>query len=248
MIIYFTGTGNSRHLAKKVGEVLGETPINSVEYIKNGKIGDFNSDTAYVFVCPTYAWQIPHIFEKFIRESQFRGKSKAYFIMDCGGDIGNAAKKLKALCSYKKFEFMGVYEAVMPENYTALFNAPDEKTIPSLIANADKAALDAAEYIKSEKPFPAVKAGIADKLKSGIVNTIFYKFFVSADKFYATDKCISCGKCVKNCMLNNIELKGGKPVWGKNCTHCMACINFCPTEAIEYGKHSIGLERYTLTD
>ena len=248
MVIYFTGTGNSRHLAKKVGEAVGETPINSVEYIKSGKNGDFGSDTAYVFVCPTYAWQIPHIFEKFIRESQFRGNSKAYFIMDCGGEIGNAAKKLKALCSYKKFEFMGVYEVVMPENYTALFNAPDEKTIPTLIANADKAALDAAEYIKSEKPFPDVKAGIADKLKSGIVNTIFYKFFVSADKFYATDKCISCGKCVKNCMLNNIELKGGKPVWGKNCTHCMACINFCPTEAIEYGKHSIGLERYTLTD
>ncbi|MBP9515735.1 MAG: 4Fe-4S binding protein, partial [Clostridia bacterium] len=50
------------------------------------------------------------------------------------------------------------------------------------------------------------------------------------------------------CVLNNIELKNGKPVWGKSCTHCMACINFCPTNAIEYGKHSIGLRRYTLTD
>lgn len=25
----------------------------------------------------------------------------------------------------------------------------------------------------------------------------------------------------------------------------MACINCCPKEAIEYGKHSVGLPRYT---
>lgn len=248
MIIYFTGTGNSRHLAKKVGEAINEIPVNSFEYIKECKKGSFDSDTPYVFVCPTYAWQIPHIFEKLIRESVFHGSDKAYFIMDCGGEIGNARKQLQALCSDKGFEFMGVYEVVMPENYTALYSAPDEKTAEKLIIKADKAALDAAEYIKAEKPFPDNKVGIADRLKSGIVNTVFYKFIVSADKFYATDKCIACGKCVRSCVLNNIELKNGKPVWGKSCTHCMACINFCPTNAIEYGKHSIGLRRYTLTD
>lgn len=36
----------------------------------------------------------------------------------------------------------------------------------------------------------------------------------------------------------------GKPVWGKNCTHCMGCINFCPKEAIEYAKGSVGKTRY----
>ena len=71
MIIYFTGTGNSRHLAKKVGEAINEIPVNSFEYIKERKKGSFDSDTPYVFVCPTYAWQIPHIFEKLIRESVF---------------------------------------------------------------------------------------------------------------------------------------------------------------------------------
>ena len=59
MIIYFTGTGNSRHLAKKVGEAINEIPVNSFEYIKECKKGSFDSDTPYVFVCPTYAWQKP---------------------------------------------------------------------------------------------------------------------------------------------------------------------------------------------
>ena len=60
------------------------------------------------------------------------------------------------------------------------------------------------------------------------------------------DKCVGCGKCAKMCPLNNIELKNSKPVWGKNCTHCMACICLCPTEAIEYGKKSVGKPRYHL--
>ena len=41
-----------------------------------------------------------------------------------------------------------------------------------------------------------------------------------------------------------IALENGKPIWGNQCTHCMACICYCPTEAIEYGKKSIGKPRY----
>lgn len=44
--------------------------------------------------------------------------------------------------------------------------------------------------------------------------------------------------------MNNIRLENGKPVWGKECTHCMACICYCPAEAIEYGKKSFGKPRY----
>ena len=69
---------------------------------------------------------------------------------------------------------------------------------------------------------------------SGPVNPAFYRFFVKADAFRATDACIECGKCVERCPLNNIRLENGKPVWGKHCTHCMACICDCPKEAIEY--------------
>lgn len=84
-----------------------------------------------------------------------------------------------------------------------------------------------------------------DKIMSSAVNTIFYPMFVKADKFMATDACISCGKCVQVCPLNNVQLKNGKPAWGSNCTHCMACICYCPAEAIEYGKKSEGKPRYT---
>ena len=53
------------------------------------------------------------------------------------------------------------------------------------------------------------------------------------------------GKCVQVCPLNNVQLKNGKPAWGSNCTHCMACICYCPAEAIEYDKKSEEKPRYT---
>ena len=56
--------------------------------------------------------------------------------------------------------------------------------------------------------------------------------------------CNGCGKCVKVCPLNNFSLKDGRPIWGNDCTHCMACIGNCPTEAIEYGNITQTKEKY----
>ena len=69
--------------------------------------------------------------------------------------------------------------------------------------------------------------------------------FVKDKAFRATDACISCGKCVEGCPLRNIRLEDGKPQWGGNCTHCMACINYCPMDAIEYGMASRKRHHYT---
>lgn len=79
---------------------------------------------------------------------------------------------------------------------------------------------------------------------STAANPVFYALFVKADKFRADDKCIGCGKCAQLCPLNDISIVDGLPVWGKNCTHCMACICHCPTGAIEYGRKSLGKPRY----
>ena len=58
------------------------------------------------------------------------------------------------------------------------------------------------------------------------------------------DICIGCGKCEKLCPLNNIKIVDKKPVWGNECSHCMACIGYCPVEAIEYGTVSQQKEPY----
>ena len=248
MVIYFSGTGNSRYCAQMIAHVLNDDLLDAAGYIKHGIAAELISGKPWVFVGPTYAWQMAHIFSDFIRTGTFNGNNEVYFVLTCGGDIGNAGEPLSTLAQEKGLKYMGTLEVPMPENYVAMFSVPSEEKSAEIIASAAPILENAVECIRKLQPFPIRKIGVIDKVKSGPVNQGFYKFYVKADDFYVTDKCVSCGKCVDGCVLNNIQMESGKPVWGTSCTHCMACICGCPTEAIEYGKRSQGKRRYRCPD
>lgn len=245
MILYFSGTGNSKYVAKRIGKEIDDEVINLFEKIKNHDFSEIPSSRPWVIVVPTYAWKIPHIVQKWIENTAFTGSHDMYFIMTCGGSIGNAGKYLDELCKKKNMNYRGCMGITMPENYIALFSTPTQEKALQIINQAEPVIDQAITYIKKGDTLPQINISFKDNMSSGIVNDLFYPLFVHARKFYATDACVSCGKCVNICPLNNVRMDNGKPVWGKDCTHCMACICHCPKEAIEYGKHSQGLTRYT---
>ena len=244
MIFYFTGTGNSLYIAKRIAGITGDTLISMNDKIKQNDTQLIHIENRLVFVVPTYGWRIPRVVERWIRTTQFTGAVQAWFVMDCGSEIGNAAKYIRRLCEQKSFHYLGVTQIVMPENYIAMFNAPEEAEAKRIIENAIPIIDSAAQKIMNGEAFPSPRSNLKDRFRSNAVNPIFYRLIVKADAFRADSKCVGCGKCAELCPLNNITLKDRKPVWGKNCTHCMACICHCPVEAIEYGKKSVGKPRY----
>ena len=244
MVVYYTGTGNSRYVAQRFAAALGDDLITANEYIKNDTPAALHSDRPWVFVSPTYGWQIPHIFADFLRRGSFTGSREAYFVMTCGSEIGNADRYNRDLCTEKGLACMGTAQIVMPENYIAMFSAPQADKARQIVAKAEPSIDRAIAAIQRNQPFAPAWNNLYDRFMSGPVNPIFYKFFVKADAFTVSDACIGCGQCAKRCPMNNITLKDGKSVWGKNCTHCMACICYCPVSAIEYGKKSVGQPRY----
>lgn len=244
MILYFTGTGNSRYIAKQIANLTGDRLVSINKRIKENDTSGINATGRLIFVVPTYCWRIPRLVEEWIAKTRFTGTENVYFIMNCGTSIGNAKKYIKRLCKRKNFKYMGVVSIVMPENYIAMYDAPDESVAIQIIENANLVIGKIGEIIRQGKVVTDRQSNLIDCLKSSVINTIFYSFLVKADKFTVDDKCVGCGICVKECSLNNINLKGNKPVWGKECTHCMACICKCPKEAIEYGEKSVGKIRY----
>ena len=244
MIVYFTGTGNSKYCAEMIADKLEDDVVDSFSYIKNGIATELCSAKPWVFVSPTYCWQLPHVFEDFIRAARFEGCKDAYFVMTCGDDIGNAGEKIEKLCKEVGLSYKGVMKVVMPENYIAMFEVPDAEIARRIVLVAKRSLLRIVKKIRNGEAFPETKIRLGDRFKSGPLNPFFYKVFVKAKPFYVTEGCVGCGKCEKVCVLNNISLKDGKPVWGDSCTHCMACICGCPAEAIEYGKKSQGKPRY----
>ncbi|MBQ8803863.1 MAG: EFR1 family ferrodoxin [Tyzzerella sp.] len=244
MILYYTGTGNSAYVAKKIGEKIEDEVLDLFERIRNHDYSEIHSDKPLIFVYPTYGWQMPRILADWIRKTKFTGEKKAYFVATCGSSKGDTDKNLQKLCKDMGFEYRGCAGVQMPENYIAMFPVPDEEIAKKIIIVAGRTILRIVKAIKNDKYLELGKVPLADKICSTVVNKAFYAFIVKAKKFYSKDTCISCGKCEKVCPLSNVTLVDGKPKWGKDCTHCMACICKCPTEAIEYGKASQGKPRY----
>ena len=243
MIIFYTGTGNSKYVAKAISEQIGDVCLDLFERIRHKDYSSIASDRPWIVVCPTYAWQIPHILRDWIMKTEFVGRREIYFVMTCGGDIGNAGKYCRKLCETKGLKYKGIKAVRMPENYIAMFDAPEETKAKEIVQSADPVIKQISSVILNDEDLNE-PVGLLDKVKSSITNDAFYAMAIRDRKFVVGKDCTHCGLCEKLCPLGNIELKDGKPVWRGNCTHCMACICHCPEGAIEYGKASIGKPRY----
>jgi ferredoxin len=249
MILCFSGTGNSLYTAKFIAQIINDKIISINELIKTNSKGKIFSNKPFIFVCPTYAWRIPNIVDKYIKENIFEGNNKAYFILTCGGETGNAIYYIKKTCLEKGLEFRGFSAVIMPEIYLLMYNIPNKIEAKKIIQKSVPYIKNIAENIGEGKIIPQPKIKFSDKFKSSIINKIFYKFIMKAKGFYSTDECIGCEKCTVLCPLNNIKIKNKKPFWGSTCTHCMSCICGCPQSAIEYKNKTKGRSRnYNLGD
>ena len=244
MILYFSGTGNSNYVAKRIADAPGDALVNLNDRIKAGDTSPVETGERVIIVTPTYAWRIPRVVRDWLRKTELCGAKQAWFVMTCGSEIGNADKYNRDLCTEKAISCMGTAQIVMPENYIAMFSAPQADEALQIVAQAEPSIDRAIAAIQAGECFAPTRNNLYDRFMSGPVNPIFYKFCVKADAFTVSDTCIGCGQCAKLCPMNNVTLKDGKPVWGRNCTHCMACICYCPVSAIEYGKKSVGQPRY----
>lgn len=247
MVLYFSGTGNSQYVAEQLAKETQDSCVSLNELMKKNVLQPLVSEEKpFVFVCPTYAWRIPRVVEHFIEKVSFSGNLKTYFILTCGGETANAMEYIQKLCIKKNLIFSGFAEIIMPENYMVLFGVPSESEISTIMQTVPAQVSALSQMILQKHDFPEFHP--LQKWKSGFINTLFYKMFVSAKGFHVTDKCIACGKCVTLCPLNNIQMENKLPRWGNDCTHCMACIGGCPTAAIEYKNKTQGKERYYLVN
>ena len=244
MIFCFSGTGNSRYIAQRIAEALQKTVIDLNARIKDNDTATVDTGSDVIMVTPTYAWRIPKIVSEWMAKTKWTGAKRIWFVMDCGSEIGNAAKYNRSLAEQKQLHYMGTAQIIMPENYIAMFDVPSNTEAKKIVEQAEQDILKTIDFLKDDRAFPPTRNNLYDRFLSGPVNPVFYSLCVKSDKFYAGKDCIGCGRCAELCPLNNIKIENNKPVWGKTCTHCMACICYCPTSAIEYGKKSVGKPRY----
>lgn len=243
MVIYFSGTGNSRFIAKRIAKGLNETVVDFTAIYKENRKIDFTDDERIVFVYPTYAGRMPAFMADYLAKQKYASGTKAYFVTTCGTSGGNQYKNLEAFCKSVSIEFMNFYYIVMPENYIALFAAPSEQKAKTIVEKAKVTVERVIAKIAKEEKAKKITGTV-----TSTYNEFFYKLVVKASPFRVKDSCVGCGKCERACVMNNVTLESHRPVWRDGCTHCMACISVCPTKAIEYGCSTKNKRRYYLED
>ena len=95
MILYFSGTGNSAYTAKRIGQEIQDGTLNLFDKIRNQDHSALSSERPWVVVAPTYAWRIPRVVRDWLMKTALEGARDIYFVLTCGGSIGNAGAYLK---------------------------------------------------------------------------------------------------------------------------------------------------------
>ncbi|MCI1930935.1 MAG: EFR1 family ferrodoxin [Clostridia bacterium] len=249
MIFYYSATGNSFWMAKKISDVQNDTLISVTDELKNGKPLNYSikNNETLGFVFPVHAWNPPNTLLHFIKKMNITGYmgQYTYAVATCGNSSGNTMNVLKRTLSKKDITLNSQWEIKMPNNYLPLgdIDSRDKQEAKLKIAKKKIAHINTA--IKSCIAEQRLCKGSFSFFKTSVMGSLFHKFAMGTSPFYVTSNCISCGLCEKICLSGVISMKNGKPVWtGKTCDQCGACINRCPKKAIQYGKKTSSRGRY----
>lgn len=248
MILYFSGTGNSKYVAKMIAEQLQDEAVDSFDYIRNQIAGDFISGKPWIFVAPVYVSAPPIAFQQFIETGNFSGNKDAYFVMTCAGAMSASPVFCRKLCEKKGLNYKGTAQVVMPQNYIPFFKMHDKAECERRYEMAKQVVSALSDDVRNNRSFPKVTVKKAEYFATKCAVKLYYRFFMGTKQFYVTKDCVGCGLCEKVCPMGNIFMADKKPQWNTSCTHCMACINRCPKQAIEYGKKTIGKQRYQCSE
>lgn len=248
MILYFSGTGNSKYVADYLADKLQDEVISLGDMLKNDLSKVIKSEKPFVWIAPIYAWRFPDAVDELFRKIDFQGSKKFYFVATMGGDSGNCEKVCRKRVRDKGMTFGGFADVIMPDNYFGGFNIKNEQEMVDIVKAAHPTLHKIAETIKSGDALNIRVKSSAGGLKSGLVNYGFCKYMLSNMKYTVSENCTGCGKCEKLCPVNNIEMLNGKPQFSNKCMSCYACIHRCPEKAINLGKKTEGKSRYVCID
>ena len=243
MILYFSGTGNSRWVAGLLATILGETTMDMAGCLRTGSIPRqcLGAESIGV-VFPVHSWMPPLPVLRYLSHlSRSVGGAYRYAVCTCGDDAGKAMTFLN-----RRFALDAAWSVAMPNTYVPLFQLDSDELAAAKIEAARRQIPGIAQAVAERRRVWQVHEGSCPWLKSRIINPLFHRFMVRSTGFHTDEGCTSCGACVRQCPMNNIRLVEGRPVWGSECIHCMACLHGCPAGVVQYGKHTQKKGRYCL--
>jgi Fe-S-cluster-containing hydrogenase component 2/flavodoxin len=249
MLFYFSGTGNSRHVAQQIAAATSDAATSIASLFRPD---DLSQRDTLILVFPVYAWGPPTVVEQFLDlfpKALAKDVARTYVVMTCGDDVGRADRIAEKRLRAKGLELSGIWSVQMPNTYTALpgFDVdPEPLAKEKLTRAAARTAAIIQAIAQRQTNIRDVHPGLLPWTKSHILRPLFRRFLTSPRRFRVSATCTHCHRCQRVCPLSNISWDAATdtPRWNTHCTTCFACYHQCPTRSIDNGRWTRGKHQY----
>ncbi len=253
-IYYFSGTGNTALFAKhlKIGfEKRWGADEDFQIHIKDISVDSKVEDDCDLIAIggPIYAGNMPEMFIRWVHYNipgTQMDTPAIVFSTSAGTENAFGVESISCKLKDKGYRVIAKEIVEMPRNfYFDKYKANSEEEIESRIEAAkergEMVALNLPqEYLSGQQRMTSRKKGIL--LRDLLAETFSVMAKFMGKNYHATDDCIQCGTCVKNCPTKNIELAKVGTKHQTKCMMCTKCLHICPVNAIQY--KGITVEQY----
>lgn len=224
-VLYFSATGNSLYVAKKIGGDLLSIP----QLYKNGMFAI--EDDAVGVVCPVYCGEMPKMVRVFLEKATIK-TDYFFFVFTYGMSETVARFHAQSLADRTGLRLDYADAVIMVDNYLPGFEMKEQlETLPK--KNVENSIARVAMNIAARKR-QTVKVSALKKAEMAMVHKAMGKRILSSDtakSYIVSDSCVLCGTCEKVCPAGNIRVTD-KVSFGNQCEVCYACLHNCPAGAI----------------
>ncbi len=242
-LYFYTGTGNSLWTAGKIAGLLAPSELIALGRVKMQPVACDSESIGLVF--PVHIWGMPPPVVEFLDHLKTGPAPYIFAVAVNAGQVAETLVQLSRLLLAKNLELSAGFSIDLPSNYIVWRGAVSQDKQQKKFSVAEKKIEHIARVVRNREKLPPEKGPFWQNPFFSWTYRKAYPQIGKMDKSFRVDeKCNACGICEKICPAQNIRIASGKPAWLNHCEQCFACIQWCPEEAIQYGKNTSGKKRY----
>jgi ferredoxin len=237
-IYYYSATGNSLVIARKIAERIGDTRVLPLARYRQTPATPATTRVGIVF--PIIAWGPPRTVNEFLYRLNLDGVRYVFAVASCGGTAAGALPRIRRILREKGGDLNADFivrssayiemkgpQAAMADRVRKLSGRPfpgDEERLPEII-----------DAVRSERGIKAERAALLGTIVGNFFHDKAESSFAGLSGYYkVAPTCAGCGTCLRVCPRGNVSRHEGKTAWGMDCEFCGACATWCPQHAIGF--------------